>query len=251
MAMTKIQVGTIAAILLAGITTFFVQHESLRRLRDENEVMRQQTDQLAMLQTENERLSNAAAVAAANSRVLAKEQLSELLKLRAELGSLRQRQRELAGSATKANSARPSQLESSATPVPFQLNLVLDDADEEAQVLTNNASLANGKTPPEVLRVGKSPLMDYTAVSSASVITDSVAGLQIEIVFTDEGRERFAAITRENLNKRVAIAIDGQLYSAPIIRSEITGGKAMVSGSFTDAQAHELAGKINEALGHR
>ena len=56
-------------------------------------------------------------------------------------------------------------------------------------------------------------------------------------------------LTKENLNKRLAIVLDGHLYSAPVIRSEISEGKAQITGSFTEEEARELAAKINNAIG--
>jgi preprotein translocase subunit SecD len=70
----------------------------------------------------------------------------------------------------------------------------------------------------------------------------------IEIEFTPDGQTNFANITKENINKRLAMVMDGQLYSAPVIRSEIPGGKAIVSGNFTEEEAKKLAAKINEML---
>lgn len=69
--------------------------------------------------------------------------------------------------------------------------------------------------------------------------------------FSEEGKELFAAITKENINKRLAIVLDGRAYSAPVIRSEINGGKAQITGSFSEQEAAELAAKINEAVGAR
>jgi preprotein translocase subunit SecD len=43
--------------------------------------------------------------------------------------------------------------------------------------------------------------------------------------------------------------LDGHLYSAPVIRSEISEGKAQITGSFTEEEARELAAKINNAIG--
>jgi preprotein translocase subunit SecD len=92
-------------------------------------------------------------------------------------------------------------------------------------------------------------LMDYTAIRSATVVTGTSSGVpQIDIEFSELGKELFAAITKENINKRLAIVLDGKLYSAPVIRSEIPGGKAQITGSFTVEEANKLAAKINEAI---
>jgi preprotein translocase subunit SecD len=86
-------------------------------------------------------------------------------------------------------------------------------------------------------------------LSSATVTTDTSTGApQIDVQFSEVGRELFAAITRENINKRLAIVLDGHLYSAPVIRTEIPGGKAQITGSFTQQEARELAAKINDAI---
>ena len=88
------------------------------------------------------------------------------------------------------------------------------------------------------------------AIRSATVTTDpSSAASQINVEFSDVGKELFAAVTRENLNKHLAIILDGQLYSAPVIRSEISEGKAQITGSFTEEEAKALAAKINDAIG--
>jgi preprotein translocase subunit SecD len=50
------------------------------------------------------------------------------------------------------------------------------------------------------------------------------------------------------VNQRLAIVLNGQVYAAPVIRTEITGGKAQVTGHFTDEEANLLAAKINEAI---
>ena len=133
-------------------------------------------------------------------------------------------------------------------PLPFQVQLVLDQPGDDTELMTNNASGAGGET----LHVGKTPLLDYTAISSATVARNPLSGApEISVEFSQEGRELFAAITKENINKRLAIVLDGHLYSAPMIRSEISGGKAQITGSFTEEEANELAAKINEMVGSR
>jgi len=97
--------------------------------------------------------------------------------------------------------------------------------------------------------VKKTPVLDYNSIAGAVVKTNEVTGAaEIDVEFSDQGREQFANITKENINKRLAIVLGGQVYSAPVIRSEITGGKAQISGSFSREEAEELAAKINEAV---
>ena len=94
MSMTKLKLGVISAVVAAGMATPIVmQHRSQARLRDENQSLRQQVDQLVQLKSENERLSNL--VVQANNNQLSKEQLSELMKLRSEVGELRKQQKTL------------------------------------------------------------------------------------------------------------------------------------------------------------
>jgi hypothetical protein len=50
------------------------------------------------------------------------------------------------------------------------------------------------------------------------------------------------------LDKRLAILVAGKVILAPIIRTEINDGRALIAGDFTQEEAKELADKINEAL---
>jgi len=63
--------------------------------------------------------------------------------------------------------------------------------------------------------------------------------------FTDEGKEIFARLTKENIGKRVAIYLDGAPISAPVVREEIKDGKAQISGQFTPKEAKTLIQRLN------
>jgi preprotein translocase subunit SecD len=124
----------------------------------------------------------------------------------------------------------------------------VDEPGENTEPITNNASGSGGET----LHVQKTPLLDYTAISTATVTMNQSSGApEIGIEFSEEGKELFAVVTKENINKRLAIVLDGHLYSAPVIRSEVSGGKAQITGHFTEEEARELAAKINDAIGGR
>ena len=253
-AMTTIQKTLITATIAAAVGTGIFEAHQASMLRSQNRTLQQQqatlTGQIAQLKSDNEGLSNRFAQAG-RSPSLSSERLRELLKLRGEVGVLRRQQRELEQAAAAAQSkARdlPRQPASAATPqsnvpAPFQMQLVLDEPGEDTEPMTNNAS-------GETMHVQKTPLMDYTAISSATVTTDPASGdPEINVELSDVGKELFAAVTKENLNKRMAIVLDGQLYMAPVIRSEITGGKVQITGHFTEEEASELAAKINGAIG--
>ncbi len=66
----------------------------------------------------------------------------------------------------------------------------------------------------------------------------------VSLQFNDEGAKLFAEITKENTGKVLAIFLDGKPISAPTIREEITGGKAVISGSFTPKSAKALADSL-------
>lgn len=68
----------------------------------------------------------------------------------------------------------------------------------------------------------------------------------VEFELTNEGRKKFADITRANTGRQLAILIDGRIRSAPSINEPITGGRARISGSFSQQEAKDLALIIKE-----
>jgi protein-export membrane protein SecD len=69
---------------------------------------------------------------------------------------------------------------------------------------------------------------------------------QVSLKFDDEGTKLFAEITKKNLQKRVAIYLDGEIISAPTVQSEITNGEAVITGNFTIEEAKKLVQRLNE-----
>lgn len=68
----------------------------------------------------------------------------------------------------------------------------------------------------------------------------------VNLKFTSKGKKLFADITRRNLQKPVAIVIDGQIVEEPTVQSVITGGTAEISGGFTTIkQARDVAITLN------
>jgi RNA polymerase sigma factor (sigma-70 family) len=256
-AMTTIQKTLITATLAVVAGAGIYEARQASRLHDQVQALQQQQDplveQIAQLKSDNGSLSNR--IAQANrSPSLNSDRLRELLRLRGEVGVLRRQQRELEQAVAAAQSKTPGPAGHPASgvtpqpnqPAPFQVQLVLDEPGENSESMTNSSGGAGGET----LYVQKTPLLDYTAIRSATVTRNESSGApEINVEFSEVGKELFAAITKENLNKRLAIVVDGHLYSAPVIRSEISDGKAQITGSFTEEEARELAAKINDAIG--
>jgi len=63
--------------------------------------------------------------------------------------------------------------------------------------------------------------------------------------FDDEGAKLFEKITGENVNKTVAIYLDGQPISTPTVNEAISGGQAQISGNFNPQEAKLLVGRLN------
>ena len=68
---------------------------------------------------------------------------------------------------------------------------------------------------------------------------------QVSLEFNDEGAKLFASITKANIGKTIAIFLDGAPISTPVVREEITGGKAQITGNFTPTEAKQLVGRLN------
>jgi preprotein translocase subunit SecD len=80
----------------------------------------------------------------------------------------------------------------------------------------------------------------------ATVAFDPVSNApEVTLEFDSEGTKLFADLTKESLNKRVAIYLDGVPISAPVVQSEITNGQAVISGGFSLPEAKQLAQRLN------
>ena len=66
----------------------------------------------------------------------------------------------------------------------------------------------------------------------------------IAITFTKEGQKKFAELTRQHKGKPLAIIVDGKVLCAPTVRDEVSGDKAMISGSFTKEETEKIANGI-------
>jgi preprotein translocase subunit SecD len=97
--------------------------------------------------------------------------------------------------------------------------------------------------------VGRNPfLLKEKTLMTGEFIKDARVSLDsqfhqpyISFELTDIGAKLFEQITGANVGKRLAIILDNNVYSAPVIKNRIPGGKAMIEGSFTTDEANDLA----------
>ncbi len=95
------------------------------------------------------------------------------------------------------------------------------------------------KTP--MLVVDKDPVLTGEDVVDARPGFDQMNEAYVSLNFNNRGASIFERITGENVGRRMAIVLDGKIYSAPNINERIAGGRASISGSFTAAEAQDLA----------
>jgi SecD/SecF fusion protein len=106
-----------------------------------------------------------------------------------------------------------------------------------------------GKETVATYLVTKRSLMTGDSIKAARFDRDPMNGQpQIAFELTSDGAKKFADITTENVGRLLAILLDGQLQSAPVIREPITGGRGQISGSYTDKEAVELANVLENPL---
>ena len=101
-------------------------------------------------------------------------------------------------------------------------------------------TVPGSKTP---VYISEDVALSNADVQSARVLTGP-NGQQIEIVFTKVGAERFAATTERLIRKPLGILVDGKLISAPVVMDKISGGKAIITGSFSEEEAKRIADGI-------
>ncbi|MDH4184817.1 MAG: protein translocase subunit SecD [Nitrospinota bacterium] len=78
-------------------------------------------------------------------------------------------------------------------------------------------------------------------LSNAQISYDQFNRPYVSVTFNNEGARIFGMLTSANIGKRMAIVLDGSVYSAPVIQDAITGGSAMITGSFSNEEARDLA----------
>jgi SecD/SecF fusion protein len=113
-----------------------------------------------------------------------------------------------------------------------------------------------GQAPQEIY-VKRIPDATGEIMAKAQPRSDQFGRAYIEMEFTSEGRKRFAAMTKSISDEarrlglpygRLAIVLDGRLYSAPTVKEEIDSPSAVIENIDSDRDAHDLANVLNNPL---
>src|SRR3989344_6701294 len=108
-----------------------------------------------------------------------------------------------------------------------------------------------GMTQEEIDKIPKETLFTDTGLTGryldrATLVFDQTTSQpKVELTFNTEGAKLFAEITKNNINRVLAIFLDNTPISTPVIRQEISGGQAEISGQFTPAEARDLVRDLN------
>ena len=89
-------------------------------------------------------------------------------------------------------------------------------------------------------RNGRAPL-EGDVIVSATDDYDNNGRPSVSMTMNSDGARRWAQLTKQNVNKPIAIALDGYIYSAPNVQNEITGGQSQITGQFTQEDTKDLA----------
>jgi SecD/SecF fusion protein len=98
-----------------------------------------------------------------------------------------------------------------------------------------------GSPNDEMVLLALLPVLTGEHLTTASVGFDEYGSAIVQLTLDKEGGKIFDKVTFQNIGKRLAIVMDGQVYSAPVIRDRIPNGRAQISGNFKADEAADLA----------
>ncbi len=154
--------------------------------------------------------------------------------------------READSSTGRFNSLYEGPNEESLAPILSALK-ALPDADGMIQC---KEAFEGGRTCRVVL-VEKEVAIDNRHIKNVLRTKDYDGRSALKLNFTDEGKERFRIATGENLRRQMALTVDGDIYSTPVIMDEIRGGSAQLTlpnDPRSSAEASERAAAVLEAV---
>jgi len=153
---------------------------------------------------------------------------------------------ELPGIKTPEEEKRARELISRAA----KLELMAVDEDRSMRVgdMSDAEAASYGdKILEDAIQPGAKHLVNEIPILDGSMLTDAQVGYDqnnrpvINFTLNSEGAQIFGDFTGKSVGKRLAIVLDGKVYSAPVINERIGGGSGQISGNYTTAEANDLA----------
>ena len=93
-------------------------------------------------------------------------------------------------------------------------------------------------------RDGRAPLAGDVITDAKADFSQTSAYANVSMTMNAEGSKTWARMTKDNIGKSIAIALDGYIYSFPTVNTEITGGSSQITGNFTVEEAKDLANTL-------
>ncbi|MDR0612430.1 MAG: protein translocase subunit SecDF [Dysgonamonadaceae bacterium] len=90
-------------------------------------------------------------------------------------------------------------------------------------------------------RNGRAPLEGDVVTDATDEFSQHTNAAEVSMKMNSDGAKKWARLTKENIGRCVAIVLDDQVYSAPVVNSEIPNGQSNISGHFTQEEAKDLA----------
>jgi len=126
---------------------------------------------------------------------------------------------------------------------------IVDDSHSAESALKDGAPPGDEILYGSPERGGREPyLVESQTLMTGDVVTDArvrpgsrLEGPYVSVDLDSRGARIFDALTAENVGRRLAIILDKTVYSAPVIKERISGGKVSITGRFSIDEAHDLA----------
>lgn len=116
------------------------------------------------------------------------------------------------------------------------------NAEDAIQEIGQTAQLAFVDESGTVLLTGD--MVENATKQVGATSNNAPSQPYVSLKFNEEGTEKFAQATQDNIGKTIKIVMDGEVISSPVVQSSITNGEAVISGQFTGESAENLAALI-------
>ncbi len=91
---------------------------------------------------------------------------------------------------------------------------------------------------------GRAPIEGDVVTDAKDLFNNLTGSPEVSMTMNSDGARRWAALTKANVGKAIAIVLDGTVYSAPRVNGEISGGQSSISGNFTIEDTKDLANTL-------